>query len=95
MGRDKAVGAWSISQSAQSPEDWNLVVRQYQDAIALMRKVRRQSVEFAIAQTKITEYRRQIKYAQQQANPRPVRVAERQRIVVVVPQAATTPKFTL
>ncbi|MHC5830812.1 MAG: retroviral-like aspartic protease family protein, partial [Nostoc sp.] len=36
-----------------------------------------------------------IKYAQQQANPRPVRVAERQRIVVVVPQAATTPKFTL
>lgn len=95
MGRDKAVGAWSISQSAQSPDDWNLVVSQYQDAIALMRKVRRQSLEFAIAQTKIAEYRRQIKYAQQQANPRPVRVAQPQRIVIVVPQAATTPKFTL
>ncbi len=95
MGRDKAVGAWSISQSAQSPEDWNLVVSQYQDAIALMRKVRRQSVEFAIAQTKITEYRRQIKYAQQQANPRPVSVAAPKRVVVVVPQLATTPKFTL
>lgn len=95
MGRDKAVGAWSISQSAQSPEDWNLVVSQYQEAIALMKKVRRQSVEFAIAQTKITEYRRQIRYARQQANPRPVRVAEPQKIVIVVPHRATTPKFTL
>ncbi len=95
MGRDKAVGAWSISQSAQSPEDWNLVVSQYQEAITLMRKVRRQSVEFAIAQTKITEYRRQIRYARQQANPRPVRVAEPQKIVIVVPHRATTPKFTL
>ncbi|MEH2239028.1 retropepsin-like aspartic protease family protein [Nostoc sp.] len=95
MGRDKAVGAWSISQSAQSPDDWNLVASQYQDAIALMQRVRRKSPEFAIAQTKITEYRRQIKYAQQQAIPRPVRVAEPKRIVVVVPQRATTPKFTL
>ncbi|MBN3943551.1 MAG: retropepsin-like aspartic protease [Nostoc sp.] len=95
MGRDKAVGAWSISQSAQSPDDWKLVVSQYEEAIALMRKVRRQSPEFAIAQTKITEYRRQIKYAQHQATPRPVRVAEPKRIVVVVPQTATTPKYTL
>lgn len=94
MGRDKAVGAWSISQSAQSPDDWNLVVSQYQDAIALMRKVRRQNLEFAIAQTKIAEYRRQIKYAQQQANPRPVRVAEPQRIVIVVPHRPTIPKLT-
>ncbi|MBD2530532.1 retroviral-like aspartic protease family protein [Nostoc flagelliforme FACHB-838] len=93
MGRDKAVGAWSISQSAQSPDDWNLVVSQYRDAIALMRRVRRQSPEFAIAQTKITEYRRQLKYAQQQANPRPVPVREPQKVVVVVPQTATKPKY--
>lgn len=95
MGRDKAVGAWSISQSAQSPDDWNLVASQYQDAIALMRRVRPQSPEFAIAQTKIREYRRQVKYAQQQANPRPVAVREPQKIVVVVPQRETAPKFTL
>lgn len=94
MGLDKAVGAWSISQSAQSPGDWILVANQYQDAIALMQRVRRQSPEFAIAQTKITEYRRQIKYAKQQANPRPVRVAEPKRIVVLVPHTATTPKYT-
>ncbi|MEH2023071.1 retropepsin-like aspartic protease family protein [Nostoc sp.] len=95
MGRDKAVGAWSISQSAQSPDDWKLVASQYQNAIALMQRVRRQSPEFAIAQTKITEYRRQVKYAQQQATPRPVVVREPQKIVVVVPQRETTPKFTL
>ena len=95
MGLDKAVGAWSISRSAQSPGDWILVANQYQDAIALMQRVRRQSPEFAIAQTKITEYRRQIKYAQQQATPLPVRVTEPKKIVVVVPQTRTTPKFTL
>lgn len=95
QGLDKAVGAWSISRSAQSPGDWILVANQYQDAIALMERVRRQSPEFAIAQTKITEYRHQIKYAQQQAAPRPVRLAEPKRIVVVVPQTAIiTPKFT-
>lgn len=95
MGRDKAVGAWSISQSAQSPDDWNLVASQYQEAIALMQKVRRQSPEFAIAQTKITEYRRQVKYAQQQANPRPVAVKAPHKVVVVVPHRETIPKFTL
>ncbi len=95
LALDKAVSAWSISQSAQSPDDWNLVASQYQGAIALMKKVRRQTPEFAFAQSKITEYRRQIKYAKQQANPRPVRVAEPRRIVVVVPQIATTPKLTL
>ncbi|MCC5618854.1 retroviral-like aspartic protease family protein [Nostoc sp. CHAB 5836] len=94
MGRDKAVGAWSISQSAQSPDDWNLVASHYQDAIALMQQVRRQSPEFAIAQTKITEYRHQVKYAQQKANPRPVAVREPQKIVIVVPQTATKPRYT-
>ncbi len=94
LGLDKAVSAWSISQSAQSPDDWNLVASQYQDAIALMQKVQRKTPEFAFAQSKITEYRRQIKYAKHKANPRPVAVKEPQKIVVVVPQIATTPKFT-
>lgn len=97
MGLDKAVGAWSISQSAQSSDDWKLVASQYQDAIALMQKVRRQTPEFAFAQSKITEYQRQIKYAKQKATARPLPspIAEPQkRIVVTVPQAATTPKFT-
>lgn len=93
LALDKAVSAWSISQSAQSPDDWNLVASQYQDAIALMRKVRRQTPEFAFAQSKITEYQRQIKYAKQKANPRPIVVKEPRKIVVVVPQTATIPRF--
>jgi hypothetical protein len=36
MALDKAAGAKSISQSAVSVDDWNLVVSQLQDAIALM-----------------------------------------------------------
>ncbi len=94
LALDKAVSAWSISQSAQSPDDWNLVASQYQDAIALMKKVQRQTPEFAFAQSKITEYQRQIKYAKQKATPRPEPVKEPQKIVVVVPQTTTTPKFT-
>ncbi len=94
LALDKAVSAWSISQSAQSPDDWNLVASQYQDAIALMQKVQRQTPEFTFAQSKITEYQRQIKYAKQKATPRPVAVQEPRKIVVVVPQAATTPKFS-
>lgn len=94
LALDKAVSAWSISQSAQSSDDWNLVASQYQDAIALMRKVERQTPEFGFAQSKITEYQRQIKYAKQKATPRPAPIREPQKIVVVVPQAPTTPKLT-
>ncbi|MDB9379031.1 retropepsin-like aspartic protease family protein, partial [Nodularia sphaerocarpa] len=88
MGLNKAVGAWSISQSAQSPDDWKLVVSQYQDAIALMEKVPQQSLEFATAQGKISEYQGQVKTARQKATPRPVpsAQADNQRIVVAVPQ---------
>ncbi|MBW4612125.1 MAG: retroviral-like aspartic protease family protein [Desmonostoc vinosum HA7617-LM4] len=95
LGLDRAAGAISISQSAQSPEDWKLVGIQFQEAITLMRKVRRQSSDFAIAQTKIAEYQRQIKYARQKATPsRQPRIAERQKRVVLVPQPTPTPKFT-
>ncbi len=88
MGLDKAVGDWSISQSAQSPDDWKLVVSQYQDAIALMEKVPQQSLEFDTAQAKIAEYQGQVKTAQQKANFRPVPLPKpnNQPIVVTVPQ---------
>ncbi|MGH1394207.1 MAG: retropepsin-like aspartic protease family protein [Trichormus sp.] len=102
LGLDKAAGATSISQSAQSPDDWYLVASQYHDAIALMQKVERQSPEFAIAQTKIAEFETQMKYAIRQANtaatpsPQSVAVASPQVRVVAtrssVPPAKTTVK---
>ncbi|MEO3705166.1 hypothetical protein [Trichormus azollae] len=33
---DQGLGRLSISQSAQSPDYWNLVVNKFQDTIALM-----------------------------------------------------------
>ncbi|HYW19863.1 MAG TPA: retropepsin-like aspartic protease [Nodularia sp. (in: cyanobacteria)] len=97
MGLNKAVGAWSISQSAQSPDDWKLVVSQYQDAIALMKKVPQQSPEFDTAQGKISEYRGQVNIARQKATPRPIPSpqANNQRIVVVVPQPQINPSVRI
>ncbi|MFB2739500.1 retropepsin-like aspartic protease family protein [Umezakia ovalisporum] len=93
MGLDQAVGAWSISQSAESPDDWNLVASQYQDAIRLMGKVPQDSPQFAGAQRKIFEYRTLVKAARQQAihPPLPSVEANNQGILVAVPPNQTQP----
>ncbi|HEY9800374.1 MAG TPA: retroviral-like aspartic protease family protein, partial [Leptolyngbyaceae cyanobacterium] len=98
MGLDKAAGAVSISQSAQSPDDWYLVASQYHDAIALMKKVDQQSPEFAIAQTKISEYQRQIRYAVRQANAvaRPLpNFSTSQRVAIATPQPDPAPQYVI
>jgi predicted aspartyl protease len=97
LSLDKATSGLTISQSAQSPDDWNLVASQFQDAIALMRQVRRDSPNFPFAQRKISEYKRQIQLAQQKANPSsfPSPVTQPQKVVVVVPQAKPkTPSYS-
>jgi len=97
QGLDKATSAFSISQSAQSIEDWNLVASQFQEAIALLEAVPVNSPYFPNAQTKILEFQRQLKYAQKQAT-RPINPkaeAEPKRIVAVVPQPSLAPKITL
>ncbi|HAA28870.1 MAG TPA: hypothetical protein DCE56_15775 [Cyanobacteria bacterium UBA8553] len=85
---DTAMGAASIAQSAQSNDDWNLVVSRWQRAINLLRAVPQPSANYAIAQKKIAEYQRNLAYAQKQqnsgltpigrANPRPVAAVSRQ-----------------
>ncbi|KAF3884955.1 MULTISPECIES: retropepsin-like aspartic protease family protein [Nostocales] len=71
QGLDKAVGALSISQSAQSSEDWKLVATELREAIALMKKVPVDSPYFNSAQARVLDYQRQLKYAVQRAT-RPV-----------------------
>ncbi len=92
FGLDKAASAYTISQSAQSAEDWILVVSQYEDAITFMKLVERENPYFANAQSKIVEYQRQIQYAQKQASSPPsplppveVKRKEPQKIVVPKP----------
>ncbi|MBD2252294.1 retroviral-like aspartic protease family protein [Nostoc parmelioides FACHB-3921] len=97
MGLDKAAGAESISQSAQSPDDWYLVASQFHDAIVLMKQVEKQSPEFAIAQTKISEYQRQMKNAVRQANTvaRPLPTRPTPRVVATAPQQSSSPQFVI
>lgn len=88
LALDKALGGSSISQSAQSPDDWNLVVNKFQDAIALMQQVQPDSPNFPFAQRKIAEYQDQIKLARQKAEPGNLAspVTKQPQVVVAVPQ---------
>jgi predicted aspartyl protease len=63
---DVAESAASISQSAQSSEDWKLVVSQWQQSIELLKGVPSSHANYAIAKTKIIEYQGYLKSAQQQ-----------------------------
>ena len=68
LALDKADGAITISQSAQSSDDWRLVASQWAGAIALMQSLPSNSPYKAIAKTKIAQYQRYLLHAQQQAN---------------------------
>lgn len=87
MGLDKASGGFSISQSAQSPDDWELVATYYQDAINLMKSVTSQSRYYPIAKAKVREYQRHFDYALEKSvalrQPKPQPKPE--RVVVKVP----------
>ncbi|MGB3641712.1 MAG: retropepsin-like aspartic protease [Rivularia sp. (in: cyanobacteria)] len=87
MGLDKASGGFSVSQSAQSSEDWKLVADYYQDAINLMKSVRSQSRYYPIAKVKVKEYQFLKDYALEKsvALGQPVEEPEPERIVVTVP----------
>jgi len=63
----KAINAANLTQSAKSPDEWNIVVNQWETAIALMKTVPSSSPNYAIAQQKIIEYQKNITYAQKNA----------------------------
>ncbi|MFP5273114.1 retroviral-like aspartic protease family protein [Coleofasciculus sp.] len=69
---DTAYSAATISQSAQSADDWQLVSSRWQEAIALLESVSSSSPTYAIAQSKIAEYKRNLNIAQQQATRPPI-----------------------
>ncbi|MEB3178321.1 MAG: retroviral-like aspartic protease family protein [Nostocaceae cyanobacterium] len=92
LALDRAAGAYSISQSAQAPSDWKLVIAQWQSAIALLKQVPKNSPDFTVAQKKITEYQRQVEYAQRQAaRPRP---QEPERLIAIMPETSAPVKAT-
>lgn len=70
---EQATSAANLSQAAQSIDDWKLISSQWQEAIALLRRIPQSSPRHAEAQTKIAEYQRNLEAATRQANaPIPV-----------------------
>ena len=62
---DTAESAATISQSAESKDDWGLVASKWQEAINLMKSVPQSSKNYLAANKKFTEYQRNLTYAQQ------------------------------
>jgi predicted aspartyl protease len=95
---DKADSATTISQSAQSQDDWNLVINRWQQALQLMKAVPKNSPHHAQTKTKIAEFERNLTAAQQQvariANPPAASSAAidlPSRPLVLVPNNAAPP----
>jgi len=67
LALEKADSAGNIAISAQSQDDWNLVVSRWQQAIQLMRSIPSSSPYRSTAQTKLTQYQRNLAAAKKQA----------------------------
>lgn len=91
---DAAQSASSISQSAQSIDDWNLVINRWGEAIALLKAVPSSNPNSGAAKTKLSEYQRQLNYAQAQLT-RPKPSPKPARIIAIappkIPNSATNP----
>ena len=68
---DLAAGATTISKSAASREDWNLVASQWQEAINLLKTVPSSSKQHGTAKTKLNQYQRFLADAKVRATPPP------------------------
>jgi len=66
-GVNAAMSAAEAVQTAQTPEQWQAVAQQWQQAIALMQAVPQGDPNYATAQQKVTEYQGYLQYAQQNA----------------------------
>lgn len=65
---EQADSAANLSQSAQSKDDWSLVSRRFQEAIALLKSIPANTPEYNEAQTRIARYQAELATAQQRAN---------------------------
>lgn len=63
-----AISAATLTQSAQSQDDWSTVAAQWQKAITLMKGVPASSPNYTVAQKKVSEYQLNLDYAQKAAN---------------------------
>lgn len=60
---NKAMQAAQLTQSAKSNQQWNTITISWQDAIDLMKAVPTSSPNYQVAQKKVYEYQRNLRYA--------------------------------
>jgi clan AA aspartic protease (TIGR02281 family) len=64
---DAALSAESIGQSAQSTDDWRLVISRLQEAMQLLKQIPSSSPYHAPAQSKLAQYQKNLRLAQQRS----------------------------
>jgi predicted aspartyl protease len=67
LAMDRADSARSITESAQSPEDWELVLGRWREAIALLKQVPKNDPNKKFALQKLREYQRNLAVAESRA----------------------------
>lgn len=74
QAEDKAVSAANLAQSAQSKEDWSLIINQWKRAIALLKPISASGAQKTLVQKRLAVYQSELAAAQQQAktNPRQI-----------------------
>ncbi|NJL45120.1 MAG: hypothetical protein HC922_03905 [Leptolyngbyaceae cyanobacterium SM2_3_12] len=73
QGVNQAMGAAELTQTAEYKEDWAEVAMLWQQAIDSMAAVPKYTTNYDVAQQKVTEYGRNLQYAQQNLKTRPSR----------------------
>lgn len=73
QGVNQAMGAAELTQSAEYKEDWAEVAMLWQQAAAAMAAVPKNSANYEVAQQKVSEYGRNLQYAQQNVKSRAAR----------------------
>ncbi len=71
QAEDKAISAENLAQSAQSREDWNLVINQWNRAIALLPPLAATGAQKANVQQKRADYQSKLADARQKAKTNP------------------------
>jgi PPIC-type PPIASE domain len=64
---NNAMNAATLTQTAQSSDDWNTVAEGWQKAIAFMQAVPDNSPNYSVARAKVGEYQKNLEYAQSKA----------------------------
>jgi hypothetical protein len=67
----KASSATTLAQSAQSKDDWEIVITQWQEAITLLKSIPQTSPDYAAAQQQLQSYQASLDSAQQQLAAQP------------------------